>query len=218
MEKVNRGHLAGLELANDLLQTIAGFEQDKLDDLIAQARAAPEQEPVGVITYGGMTGVNAVVSVGRKLHELPIGSSIFAHPAPVEQRSYDLSVEANDVLRAEIRSGELTADASEVLRAELAGAFKLLGPRTWEQVKAAEQRADAAERKLAERDALLREFRDYLPFPEQRNHVDTLLSATAQPANPKCATCFDVGIVGHSDICPGCEKTWTAAQPAEVKS
>ncbi len=70
----------------------------------------------------------------------------------------------NTCLDAVSRLGPLYthADPSEVerLRAELAGALKLLGPRTWKQVKEAKQRADAAERKLEQATKALKFYAD----------------------------------------------------------
>jgi hypothetical protein len=38
----------------------------------------------------------------------------------------------------------------------------------------------------------------------------------APKVEPKCSTCNDVGIVGHSMICPECEETWTpSVEPIE---
>ena len=33
-------------------------------------------------------------------------------------------------------------------------------------------------------------------------------SILAQQAEPKCRTCSDVGIIGHSEVCPECADTW----------
>lgn len=44
------------------------------------------------------------------------------------------------------------------------------------------------------------------------------IAALSQQAEPKCSTCNDVGIIGHSDICPECADTWkqqTEPAPAQ---
>ncbi|MCQ4302255.1 hypothetical protein NAV11_20265 [Pseudomonas songnenensis] len=39
----------------------------------------------------------------------------------------------------------------------------------------------------------------------------------SQQAEPKCVTCNDVGIVGHSMLCPECADTWQQAKPAPAQ-
>lgn len=43
------------------------------------------------------------------------------------------------------------------------------------------------------------------------------LALAPQQAEPKCSTCNDVGIIGHSDVCPDCADTWTQqAEPTDT--
>lgn len=39
--------------------------------------------------------------------------------------------------------------------------------------------------------------------------------ANAAPSAPKCPTCRDVGVIGHSQICPECADTWKPAPKAD---
>lgn len=124
-----------------------------------------------------------------------------------------------DQLREQIRSGELTADASEVLRAELIEARRnehnsevayRAAIEKQDEIRAdrdsANQRADAAERKLGEAVGLLREARVIMGFVGMQDHlvnydlagdvrakVKGFLSASAEPA--ECGCC------GQSDRC-----------------
>jgi len=89
-------------------------------------------------------------------------------------------------------------------------------------IEAATQRADAAERKLAnERDELLlimSVLRGYQPCVARNDALRAAgvildrMDASAEPAKPKCATCNDVGIIGHSSICPDCIGSWEPAK------
>lgn len=46
--------------------------------------------------------------------------------------------------------------------------------------------------------------------------LHSIEAALSRQAEPKCSTCNDVGVVGHSMICPECEETWTpSVEPIE---
>ncbi len=48
--------------------------------------------------------------------------------------------------------------------------------------------------------------------------LSSIDNALSQQAEPECSTCNDVGIIGHSDICPECADTWTPkAEPAPAQ-
>jgi len=171
MNEVNRIHLPGLLLADETVQCLPFFEQEKLNQLIAQASAAPEQEPVEALLledcvehrhtgYGGGYFGTEVVTVYRR-------------PDP-----------------------ELARLRDKVLRQQ--GTIDGMNDAHWEVVQkleSATQRADAAERKLGEAVGLLREcaadLEDWrMSFPDANAtvtdsllvRIDTLLSASAEPA------------------------------------
>lgn len=56
---------------------------------------------------------------------------------------------------------------------------------------------------------LLNECRPILEENGYWTFSEAIEITLSQQAEPKCSTCNDVGIVGHSTVCPGCEDTWT---------
>ena len=83
-------------------------------------------------------------------------------------------------------------------------------------------------RQLEHVTGLLREQRDILATWRDEGfgdvwvaRIDAALSQQAEPSEPKCRTCRDVGIIGHSTICPECADTWSPpveqAEPAPAQ-
>ncbi len=181
MSEVKREHLAGLELALDI---VAGHivQDDAANDLrkmIAQASAAPEQEPVAF---------RCKLSIHKQWKYID-------HRAPDSFELRELQIEnlythadTSDVqrLRAELDNQRANTLAQIDAHAE-----------TREQLFAATQRADAAERNAADLDALLREvqkdsgFRNL--YEQLQDQIDALLSASAEPAN--CMPCGGWGVI-----------------------
>ncbi|GEM_PF-4868920 len=53
--------------------------------------------------------------------------------------------------------------------------------------------------------------------PDVAQLIAEMRAAVSQQAEPKCVTCNDAGIVGHSMICPECVDTWQKAEPAPAQ-
>lgn len=206
MSEVKREHLAGLELAMSRMQRHLAHENVKiLHDLIAQASAAPEQEPAGHFSF---------CHDKKKWIQQKLKGPEFAHLlTPLYTH----------------------ADPSEVerLRAENNRLNGIIGQ--WESSLNArlllEKQAELSkvEQKLAEAQALLRE-RDRLIYgvigatgkkrAEYLSKLHDLVSATAQPA--ECAHSdtaqHRTGDGTPVEFCNECGKNTHVGHPAEVKS
>lgn len=193
-------HLATL-IANDghasSFQSLGQYRTALLKE-IAQASAATEQEPVAYLCNGGTRLMfakdkqEAIWNAGRPLYT-------HADPSDVTQ------------LRADLETLERKGAGFSVL--------ELFRNGLRDQLKAATQRADAAERKQAEAVGLLHEVHDAWCALEGHDalfsameNVDTLLSASAGPA--KCQRCEGNGYLGEDPVeCPSCDGKGT--QPAK---
>lgn len=192
MSEVKREHLAGLKFfakihGNDLDSMLC----EDLDKLIAQASAAPEQEPVAWVPCspewlkaGGdcETAPRICCAPGQGISHL--------HP------SHDIAR-----LRADLGEAKGEYDRSTNKVAELR-----------DQLKAYTQRADAAERKLGEAVGLLSDLmtRPDLP-PVARGWIEAFLPASAEPAEPNTITC-DRAHGGGQCQDPEC---WNDVEPAK---
>lgn len=199
MNRVNRGHLAGLLLVDELDGTVA------ISDLIAQASAAPELEPFAyalmrdgdpAICQMALTEDAAKAWATPGYHYLPL----YTHPrsAPEQETVDDEQwwADTPDGDAALVMRVAAHADQSEIerLRAELEARFTA---EEHERLVAKGQKLNSAyisklEQKLAEALALLRESREAyaeaIHWEDQQpamKKIDAFLSATAQPA--ECA-------------------------------
>ncbi len=187
---ISREHKAGLEMALEQLD-VTGSDAFRLKQLIAQASAAPEQEPVA---WRGFNDLGEAVT--EWIDGVP--------PA----RMVDLF--GNQSSYAKIELAYTHADPSELaqLRADV---LRLQGGRDLlmgdlerrdttvdtlrSQLEAATQRADAAERKLGELQALLETVKEWLDdnhftgstARKLNDRLNELLSASAEPAECKCS-------------------------------
>lgn len=174
MIEVKREHLAGLQL---VLDEIASGRYPDLRVMIAQASAAPEQEPVAWTWQGTLDRLktgdcpDGEVVYPHRGPGVPIALYTHADPSEVEQLKQNHRMHA-----ARLISGKVQ------LR---------------ETLEAATQRADAAERVLGEVMGLLREeirpcldvWANYEPVNTSGAlilRIDALLSASAEPAADHC--------------------------------
>lgn len=178
----------------------------------AQASAAPEQEPAAWRVVGcGNTTVTPQYPSWAELDDRLEIEGLHARAAPSEVER--LRAELKAWMNAEAEKGiELVQ-----LRHKLAEAQALLLSHSDHVAKL----SDALFRTCA---VMLgpdkKEFENaiYAALADQQA-VNAFLSATAKPAEVKCETCRDSGIIGHSNICPVCVDSWEPAQPADgVKS
>lgn len=240
MSEVTREHLAGLELAKQELgefNAAAKAAADYcLDPLIAQASAAPEQEPVAWL-YSRPEGLVTPVVLLEKASDKDRGSwdetPLYNHADPSEVAQ----------LRAELKSLLHTSVKEDV--------FDIV----CKERDAATQRADAAERKLGDAVGLLKAqadhvvqlcdvmFRQGLGMDKEAEtkiyaalrtiqHINALLSASAEPAKGGDGEvlgerCIDGGVCHHDcktrcfrRVCCGHFSDYTGpwAYPAEGSS
>lgn len=105
MEKVNRGHLAGLELFARLHDSDLDYMlSEDIGNLIAQASAAPEQEAVATVSVKFFRGSREMENIDyQPLKDLPEGTHrLYTHVDPSEVER----------LRAELKTERLRADAA----------------------------------------------------------------------------------------------------------
>ncbi len=168
MIEVKREHLAGLELA---LDHVGRDQRSILDDLIAQASAAPEQEAVAwqVTGAGGLTVTPQYPSWAEGDARLNI-QTLYTHPsAEIERLRAELAESDKCVVRA---LNERDAGIEE-----------------WSGIAVQNgMECDRLRQKLADAQALLRALRPLTLERDDggrgalRGHIDAFLSATAQHA------------------------------------
>lgn len=206
----NEGHAA-------TFQSLGQYRTALLKE-IAQASAAPEQEAVYEVraVLGGLTGL-CWESV--KQLDLPMPSrhgetiKLYTHADPSDVTQ----------LRADLETLERKCAGFSVL--------ELFRNGLRDQLKAATQRVDVAERKLAEAQALLNVVKDWVLDREISGvdaiylikQIDAFLSATAQPAESEihypgdgvkaCKECPD-----RAELREACKRFVAGNKPAEVKS
>lgn len=168
MSTVTREHLAGLELVQREVSISNPLAAQQLEYLIAQAGAAPEQEPVAWIDPVALDSAGPVYDAEFR-DGCAESKRLNAHADPSEV----------DRLRAEnTRLDKENLDVRLALKAASEGWDAAL-----DQRDAATQRADAAERKLGEAVAALKRIAKNNRV-HQIHHManDALLSASAEPA------------------------------------
>lgn len=101
MEKVNRGHLSGLQLAIKQVRTIFSYSIDVaelesfLECLIDEAAAAPEQEAVAEVRYMGYEPANHLNWLGKNsLQLLPDGAKLYTQADMYEMNTDRLRADA----------------------------------------------------------------------------------------------------------------------------
>ncbi len=119
MSTVTREHLAGLELAERLLGGISACDSQKLAEMIAQASAAPEQEPVAwVIDWPEEPELGHYFS--DESNPTARSRPLYTHSDPSEVvRLAELVATGNDLLNAATQR----ADAAD---RKLGDAFKVV--------------------------------------------------------------------------------------------
>lgn len=177
MEKVNRGHLAGLELFARLHDSDLDYMiSEDLGNLIAQASAAPEQEPVA-------WGFPDPEPAGRPFLLLVHTPDAVARPEELFPLYTHADPSEVERLRAEIES----------MRERVTPTHKSLIGKHAEIIK----ERDLLREKLADAQALLRDCHAEFDIAEasgfeveMRKKIAAFLSATAQPAEHEsdCST------------------------------
>lgn len=209
MEKVNRGHLDGLELALSELD-IDGAAAVKLLGMIAQASAAPEQEAVAVW-------------LKSKDHAVYPDICILGNPADIAEGAFDTKIP----LYTHADDGEVGR-----LRAELVESDKCV-VRALNEVDSKQRTIDGINeahwrvvQQLAAAQAMLRDVAELDPRGEflgwkLDGEIYAFLSATAQPAECGHAKTHYSSRDGGAHVCSDCggSQQGGSAQPADgVKS
>jgi len=196
---------------------VADWVVRKLLDSLATSNLEDQREPVGFIRHVHYHGIarnseECEVVLYDNAKNLPEGTLLYTAPQPTEHRPCPEDIREgapydDPAFSALCREHEIWGTAA----AALCAVFWEAGKRVVEQQPAPDharlrERFDEIEREICEGKHTASSV-----FTQMRTAA---LYTAPQPAEqqPKCSTCRDVGIVGHSNICPECVETWAAPE------